>query len=76
MKKIIARLRKIEGQVRGLQKLLESQENYTEIMTQFRATQSDLESCFTEILNEQLNQCLLEKNKTEFKKIVSLLVKK
>lgn len=77
MKKIINRLSRIEGQLKGLQKVLIDESHDCEyILTQFKATQSAFESCFSELLNENLMKCLSSKNHDELKKILKLIVQK
>lgn len=75
MKKILDRLHRIEGQVRGIQKAIEEGSDCEKIIIQFKATQSALDSCFAEMLNENLNKCLVSKNPEEMKKILKLIVK-
>lgn len=75
MKKILDRLNRIEGQVRGLQKAITEGSDCEKIITQFKATQSALDSCFAELLNENLTKCLNTKDPEELKKILKLIVK-
>jgi len=76
MKKIVNRLQRIEGQVRALQGLIEEGTDCEKIVTQFKAAKSALDSCFAELMNENLQKCLANKDTEEMKKILKLLVKK
>ncbi len=77
MKKTIIRLKKIEGQVRGLQKILEEDSNNCEkIITQFSAAKSALESCFRNLLEENLETCVQSGDKEKISKILKALLKK
>ena len=56
----INRLRRIEGQVRGLQRLLESDSDCVDVLTQVSATTKALESFAIELVSEHLQTCMLE----------------
>ena len=76
MKKIIDRLHRIEGQMRGLQKILtEGGKGCEQIIIQFKAIQSAFDSCFAELLTDDLQKCLNTRDSDELKKILKLIVK-
>ncbi len=54
---ILKRLRRIEGQVRGLQKMVEQGRPCEEVLTQMTATRRAMESTSTLILQEFLTLC-------------------
>ncbi len=54
---ILKRLRRIEGQVRGLQKMVEEGRPCEEVLTQMTATRKAMESASTLILQEFLTLC-------------------
>lgn len=56
----INRLRRIEGQVRGLQRLIESDSDCVDVLTQVSATTKALESFAIELVSEHLQTCMLE----------------
>jgi len=56
----LRRLRRIEGQVRGLQNMVEDEQYCIKILTQISATTSALESVALGLLNDHLNHCVLE----------------
>ncbi len=58
-KKYITRLKKIEGQIRGLQKMLEENRYCIDIITQTNAACSALRSFEDVVLKEHLETCVL-----------------
>jgi len=54
---ILRRLRRIEGQVRGLQKMIEEGRPCEEVLTQMTAAKKAMESTSTLILQEFLTLC-------------------
>ncbi len=60
MENILKRLRRIEGQVRGLQKMVAEGRPCDEVLTQMTATKKAMESAATLILEEFLNLCATE----------------
>ncbi|RIH85929.1 Copper-sensing transcriptional repressor RicR [Meiothermus luteus] len=55
--RIIHRLRRLEGQVRGLQKMVEEERSCKEILTLLSGVKSALDSVGEEILEAYLAQC-------------------
>jgi DNA-binding FrmR family transcriptional regulator len=76
MKKIVNRLRRLEGQIRGLQKLLENPEDCEKIIIQFQAAKSALDGAFSELLSTNLKQCMDGRETHKIEKILKLLSKK
>lgn len=56
----INRLRRIEGQVRGLQRLIESEDDCVDVLTQVSATTKALESFAIELVSQHLQTCMRE----------------
>jgi DNA-binding FrmR family transcriptional regulator len=56
----LRRLRRIEGQARGLQNMVEDEQYCIKILTQVSAMTSALESVALGLLNDHLNHCVLE----------------
>lgn len=75
MKKIIDRLSRIEGQIRGLQKMLQDPKDCEQVITQFLATKSALENCFAVLLEQNLQQCLKDQDPKKTEKILKLIAK-
>jgi CsoR family transcriptional regulator, copper-sensing transcriptional repressor len=57
---LISRLRKIEGQVHGVQQMLEDERDCKEIMQQMAAIRSAVQSYNRTFLQEYAAECLLE----------------
>jgi CsoR family transcriptional regulator, copper-sensing transcriptional repressor len=55
----LRRLRRIEGQARGLQRMVESEEYCIDILTQVSAMTSALESLALALLDEHLSHCVV-----------------
>ena len=76
MDKIKNRLKRIEGQIRGLQRLLDNPEDCEQVIIQFSAVRSALDNCFSALLSENLTTCIRKKNTKDLDKILKLIVKK
>ncbi|MDZ4165093.1 MAG: metal-sensitive transcriptional regulator [Smithellaceae bacterium] len=57
-KKIIARLRRIEGQIRGLERMLGNGNECVEVLTQLSAVSAALKKTGLEIVRVHLGDCL------------------
>ena len=57
-KKLTNRLCRIEGQVRGIRKMLEESAYCIDILTQVSAAKAALDSFTTELLTEHINTCV------------------
>lgn len=76
MKKIQNRLKRLEGQIRGLQKLLETTDDCEKIVVQFSAAKSALDNCYSLLLTENLSKCFKNKEEKDLDKILKLIIKK
>ena len=56
--KVVNRLRRIEGQVRGLQRMVEEDRYCIDILTQIRAVRAALSKVEVELLKEHLDHCI------------------
>ena len=56
--KVLARLRRIEGQVRGLQRMVDDDTYCIDVLTQISAATSALESVALQLLDEHLRHCV------------------
>lgn len=56
----IHRLRRIEGQVRGLQRLIEDENDCVDVLTQVSATTRALESFAIQLVEQHLQTCVRE----------------
>ena len=55
----LTRLRRIEGQVRGLQRMIDERRECEDLMTQLMAVRSGLEQVSLLLLDEHIRHCLL-----------------
>lgn len=62
-KKVVNRLKRIEGQVRGLQKMVEEEKYCIDIITQSSAIKSGLSSVENEIMKNHLSTHVIEQMK-------------
>ncbi|MDQ2923698.1 MAG: metal-sensitive transcriptional regulator [Candidatus Dormibacteraeota bacterium] len=58
--KVQARLRRIEGQVRGIQKMVDEDRYCIDVLTQVNATRAALESVALQLLAEHTEHCVAE----------------
>jgi DNA-binding FrmR family transcriptional regulator len=58
--KIQARLRRIEGQVRGIEKMIDDDRYCIEVLTQVSATRAALESVALQLLADHTEHCVAE----------------
>lgn len=76
---LMNRLKRIEGQIRGIQRMLENNCYCTDIMLQVSATKSALSSFNNKLLENHLNSCVLEDikqgNKEKLNELIDLLKK-
>jgi DNA-binding FrmR family transcriptional regulator len=74
----LPRIKRIEGQIRGISKMVEEQRYCVDILTQIKAVRSALKSLESKILEEHLNHCVHKAisagNSKESKKMVEELV--
>ena len=59
-RKIETRLRRIEGQVRGIQKMVEEDRYCIDVLTQVNATRAALESVALQLLADHTEHCVAE----------------
>ncbi len=58
--KVLKRLRRIEGQVRGLQRMVEDEKYCIDILTQVSAATKALESVALTLLHDHLTHCVVD----------------
>jgi DNA-binding FrmR family transcriptional regulator len=61
---VLARLRRIEGQVRGLSRMVEDDTYCIDVLTQVSATTRALESVALKLLDEHLAHCVVDAART------------
>lgn len=76
--KIVTRLRRIEGQTRGLQRMVEEDKYCVDIMTQIAGVQAALEQVSIQLMERHLRHCVTEailegKGEEKIQEIMSVL---
>ena len=61
---LLSRLRKVEGQVRGLQRLIDEEAYCTDIVTQVAAANSALRKVAVALLEDHIRHCIAEGRQT------------
>lgn len=56
--KLLNRLNRIEGQVRGIAKMVDEERYCIDVLTQLRAVRAALSKVETEMLNDHLGHCI------------------
>ncbi len=69
---LIKRLKRIEGQVRGLQKMIDNGRDCESVLTQLAAVRSAIESVGALVLNNYMKLCFARGSKDESANIDSL----
>ncbi len=75
LKPLQNRLKRIEGQIRGIQKMLDDNAYCTDILTQVSAVQSALNSFNKELLESHIKTCVVTDIKNGDDEVVTDLVK-
>ena len=58
--KVLARLRRIEGQVRGLEKMVEEDRYCIDVLTQVAAVKAALEGVSVNLLEDHMQHCVAD----------------
>lgn len=64
-KRLLDRLARVEGQVRGLRKMLEADRCCEDVLTQLLAVRSGLEQASLLVLDKHLEDCVLDGTKVD-----------
>ncbi len=75
MKDVILRLKKVGGQVEGLIRMIEREEECGQIITQFQAAKAALDNTFSLVLHRNLKECLSHRDADSAEKILKLISK-
>lgn len=75
LRSLTNRLKRIEGQIRGIQKMLSEEAYCTDILTQVSSVQSALNSFNKELLESHIRTCVVNEIKSGDETVVSDLVK-
>ncbi|MCP0887122.1 metal-sensitive transcriptional regulator [Ligilactobacillus sp. WILCCON 0076] len=81
-KKIINRLRRTEGQLRGVQKMIDDQKECIDIITQLSAVRSSIDRTMGIIVAENLQNCLenpsnnVDEQSKKLQEAIQMIIKK
>jgi DNA-binding FrmR family transcriptional regulator len=74
-KRIINRLKRLEGQIRGLQTMIESGKDCEDVLTQIMAAKSALNQVGLHIIGHSMKNCLLNESVTDRDQLVDEAIK-
>lgn len=74
-RKIINRLRRLEGQIRGLQSMIESGQDCDAVLTQIMAAKSALNQVGLHIIGHSMKQCLIDEGTTSRDEVIDEAIK-
>lgn len=74
--KLLQRIRKIKGQLKGIEKMITEKRNCMEIIQQIKAVKAALEAFLILFLTEESCRLMKKRKPKEFAKIMKELVKK
>jgi len=76
---ILTRLRRVEGQIRGIQRMIEEERGCEAIVTQLMAARAALDKTGLRIMSHQIESCLLDpsgkSNRQQLDRIISFFLK-
>lgn len=75
MNDVILRLKRVAGQIEGLTRMIEREEECSQIITQFQAAKAALDNTFSLVLQRNLKQCLNRDDSKSVEKILNLISK-
>ena len=75
MKDVILRLKRVGGQVEGLVRMIERDEECSQIITQFQAAKAALDNTFSLVLQRNLKQCMSQDDSKSVERILQLIAK-
>lgn len=76
MDDVIVRLKKVNGQIQALMRMIEAGEECDKVVTQFQAAKAALDNTFSLVLNRNLKNCLSRQDSESVEKIIKLISKK
>ncbi len=76
MDDIVTRLKKVNGQIKGLVRMIEQREHCEKVIVQFQAAKAALDKTYSLVLNSSLQECLSERDAENMERILKLISKK
>lgn len=81
-KKVMNRLRRAEGQLRGIQKMIEDEQECLDVITQLSAVRSGIDRVMGIIMAENLKNCFVDPDKDpeeqskKMEQAINMIIKK
>jgi CsoR family transcriptional regulator, copper-sensing transcriptional repressor len=75
MDDVIVRLKKVNGQVQALMRMIEGGEECDKVLIQFLAAKAALDNTYSLVLNRNLQNCLNRQDSGSVEKIIKLISK-
>ncbi|HWR02296.1 MAG TPA: metal-sensitive transcriptional regulator [Chlorobaculum sp.] len=76
MDDVIVRLKKVNGQILALVRMIENEEGCEKLVPQFLAAKAALDNTFALVLNRNLKKCLNMQDSESVERIIKLIAKK
>ncbi len=76
MEKILNKIVRIEGQVKGIREMVEEGRECTEILTQIMAARAALESVALDLVSSYLEQCIPENDRKKLVQTLKLFLRR
>ena len=75
MKDVILRLKRVAGQIEGLTRMIERDDECSQIITQFQAAKAALDNTFSLVLQRNLKECVNHDDSKSVEKILKLITR-
>jgi len=75
MDDVIVRLKKVNGQIQALMRMIEGGDECDRVVTQFQAAKAALDKTFSLVLERNLKECLNQDDSKNVEKILKLISK-
>jgi len=76
MDDIVTRLKKVNGQILGLIRMMEQEEPCEKVIVQFQAAKAALDKTYSMVLSGSLKECLSQRDSENIDRILKLISKK
>ncbi len=76
MEKILNKIARVEGQLRGVREMIEQGRECSEILTQLMATRAALESIALDLVDEYIEQCVSDLDREKLMRTLKLFLRR
>lgn len=76
MDDIVTRLKKVNGQIQGLVRMIEQKEHCEKVIVQFQAAKAALDKTYSMVLSNSLKECLSDRDSENMERVLKLISKK